>query len=135
MTNSRYRLERVKGNRGGLSLEAFDAHTGRARSPASLSGGEQFQASLALALGLADVVSQGGLASGQQLEALFVDEGFGSLDPESLDDAIYALSTLQATGRVVGVITPVEAMKARLHVGIEVGRLGEGRGATPVVNP
>jgi exonuclease SbcC len=135
MTTSRYRLERVKGNRGGLSLEAFDAHTGRARSPASLSGGEQFQASLALALGLADVVSQGGLASGKRFEALFVDEGFGSLDPDTLDEAIYALSMLQATGRVVGAITHVEAMKERLHVGIEVRRLGDGKGSTLVVNP
>ena len=66
---------------------------------------------------------------------LFVDEGFGSLDPDSLDDAIYALSMLRATGRVVGVITHVEAMKERLHVGIEVRRLGDGRGSTLVVNP
>ena len=135
MTTSRYKLARVKDVKGGLTLEVFDAHTGRARTTASLSGGEQFQASLALALGLADVVSHGGSASGRQFEALFVDEGFGSLDPDALDDAIAALSMLQAAGRVVGVITHVEAMKERMHVGIEVKRLPEGKGSTLVVNP
>ena len=135
MTSSRYQLGRAKGSRGGLTLEVFDAHTGRARTTASLSGGEQFQASLALALGLADVVSHGGTASGKLFEALFVDEGFGSLDPDALDDAISALSMLQAAGRVVGAITHVEAMKERLHVGIEVRRLADGKGSTLLVNP
>ena len=131
MTNLRYKLARA----AGLTLEVFDAHTGRSRATASLSGGEQFQASLSLALGLADVVSRGGVGSGKQFEALFVDEGFGSLDPNSLDDAIRALSLLQAAGRMVGAITHVEAMKERLHVGIEVKPLADGRGSTLVVNP
>ena len=135
MTSSRYTLRRVTGSRGGLTLEVFDAHTGRARNTASLSGGEQFQASLALALGLADVVSHGGAASGKQFEALFVDEGFGSLDSDALDDAMTALSMLQAAGRVVGAITHVEAMKERLHVGIEVKRLADGKGSTLVMHP
>jgi len=131
MTNKRYKLARA----AGLTLEVFDAHTGRSRATASLSGGEQFQASLSLALGLADVVSHGGVGSGKQFEALFVDEGFGSLDPNALDDAIRALSLLQAAGRMVGAITHVEAMKERLHVGIEVKPLADGRGSTLVVNP
>jgi exonuclease SbcC len=135
MTNLRYKLGRAAGVKGGLTLEVFDAHTGRSRATASLSGGEQFQASLSLALGLADVVSQGGVGSGKQFEALFVDEGFGSLDPNALDDAIRALSLLQAAGRMVGAITHVEAMKERLHVGIEVKPLADGRGSTLVVNP
>ncbi|MEI7753838.1 MAG: AAA family ATPase [Actinomycetota bacterium] len=135
MTNLRYKLGRAAGVKGGLTLEVFDAHTGRSRATASLSGGEQFQASLSLALGLADVVSHGGVGSGKRFEALFVDEGFGSLDPNALDDAIGALSLLHAAGRMVGAITHVEAMKERLHVGIEVKPLADGRGSTLVVNP
>lgn len=135
LTDHRYRLARMTGIKGGLGLEVFDAHTGRSRATASLSGGEQFQASLALALGLADVVSRGGSGSGKQFEALFVDEGFGSLDPDSLDDAIVALQQLQAAGRMVGAITHVEAMQQHLHVGIEVAALPDGRGSTLTVHP
>jgi exonuclease SbcC len=140
MTNGRYTL-RVKpeasdGRRTqGLGLEVFDAETGQARSTSSLSGGEQFQASLALALGLADVVSQGGVGSGHRFEALFVDEGFGALDPDALDDAIETLQSLHATGRTIGVITHVEAMKERLHVGIQVERRPDGRGSRLTVLP
>jgi len=137
MSAGRYALRRgasvVAGNRRtGLDLLVFDAHTGRERVPATLSGGERFQASLALALGLADVVSQGGTGSGRVFEALFVDEGFGSLDPDALDDAIEALQHLHATGRMVGVITHVEAMKQQLRTGIEVRLRDDGRGATIV---
>ncbi|CAB4324788.1 unannotated protein [freshwater metagenome] len=113
----------------------FDAHTGVARPPGSLSGGEQFQASLALALGLADVVSQGGSASGRVFEALFVDEGFGSLDPEALGQAVDALHQIHATGRTVGVITHVEAMKEDLQIGIRVDRLPDGNGSTLACHP
>ena len=135
MSGHRYRLLRDTASKGGLTLRVFDAHTGRDRATASLSGGEQFQASLSLALGLADVVSHGGAGSGKMFEALFVDEGFGSLDPESLDDAINALAQLHAAGRMVGAITHVEAMKQQLHVGIEVRALPNGRGSTLTVNP
>ena len=140
MTSGRYTIRRVAEHVGGrsargLDLEVLDAHTGRARSPRTLSGGEQFQASLALALGLADVVSQGGAGSGKRIEALFVDEGFGSLDPRALDDAIETLHQLQATGRMIGAITHVEAMKERLHPGIVVTRLPDGKGSTLRVNP
>jgi len=139
MTGGRYSLRRrhdvADGRKAfGLELEVLDAHTGRTRATSSLSGGEQFQASLALALGLADVVSHGGTASGKRFEALFVDEGFGSLDPMALHDAIGALHQLRATGRMVGVITHVEDLKRDLHVGIEVKRLGEGRGSTLAVH-
>ncbi|MSO87649.1 MAG: SMC family ATPase [Acidimicrobiia bacterium] len=140
MTSGRYTLHRgetkADGRRKyGLDLEVLDATTGRARSTCSLSGGEQFQASLALALGLADVVSHGGAASGKTFETLFVDEGFGSLDPRSLDDAIDTLHQLHATGRMVGAITHVEAMKQQLHLGIEVKRLPDAGGSTLVVHP
>jgi exonuclease SbcC len=66
---------------------------------------------------------------------LFVDEGFGSLDPRALDDAIETLHQLQSTGRMVGAITHVEAMKERLHTGIVVSRLPDGRGSTLTVIP
>lgn len=139
MSAGRYTLRRgdasIGGNRRtGLDLLVFDAHTGRERVPTTLSGGERFQASLALALGLADVVSQGGTGSGRVYEALFVDEGFGSLDPDALDDAISALQHLQSAGRMVGVITHVEAMKQQLRTGIEVRLRGDGRGAM-IVQP
>lgn len=137
MTSGRFQLLRTddaghRAKQAGLDLAVLDSHTGRARPPATLSGGEQFQASLALALGLADVVSAGGVASGRRFEALFVDEGFGSLDPEALDQAVDALHQIHATGRMVGVITHVEAMKQQLPTGIEVRRRTDGRGSTVV---
>lgn len=140
MTGERYTLKRREESRDarrtfGLDLDVFDAQTGRPRSTRSLSGGEQFQASLALALGLADVVSHGGTGSGKSFEALFVDEGFGSLSAQSLDDAIETLHQLHATGRMVGAITHVEAMKQQLHVGIEVRAREDGRGSTLLVHP
>ena len=128
MSNERYRLQREEAT-SSLDLEVFDSHTGKTRSPASLSGGEQFQASLSLALGMADVISQGGTGSGQQFDALFVDEGFGSLDAQALDDAIGALQMIQSGGRMVGAITHVEAMKERLPVGILVEPSSDGRGS------
>jgi len=140
MTAQRYTLRRAQepgdGRRAfGLDLDVVDAQTGRPRSTRSLSGGEQFQASLSLALGLADVVSHGGNSSGKRFEALFVDEGFGSLSAQALDDAIETLHQLHAAGRMVGAITHVEAMKQQLHVGIEVRRRDDGQGSTLVVHP
>jgi len=135
MTDGRYQLRRTddaghRGRQAGLDLEVLDSHTGRPRPPATLSGGEQFQASLALALGLADVVSLGGVGSGRRFEALFVDEGFGSLDPAALDQAVDALHQIHASGRMVGVITHVEAMKQQLPTGVEVAPRPDGRGST-----
>lgn len=135
MTSGRYSLQRKSSSDDGrvatgLDIEVLDSHTGRPRSPTSLSGGEQFQASLALALGLADVVSQGGTGSGKHPQALFIDEGFGSLDPKALDDVIDTLHQLQATGRLVGAVTHVPEMKERLHQGITVTRRPDGRGST-----
>ena len=139
MTNGRYQLQRTddaghRAKQAGLDLTVFDSHTGRARPPATLSGGEQFQASLALALGLADVVSLGGVGSGRRFEALFVDEGFGSLDPDALDQAVDALHHIHASGRMVGVITHVEAMKQQLPTGVEVVVRRDGRGSTLVTH-
>ena len=139
MSSGRYAIRRndEEGGHGakGLDLRIDDAHTGRSREPRSLSGGEQFQASLALALGLADVVSRAGSARSHSPEALFIDEGFGSLDQNALDEAIGTLHGLQEHGRMVGVITHVEAMKERLHPGIVVERRPDGRGSELTVNP
>lgn len=108
----------------GLGIEVLDAHTGLRRSPQSLSGGETFLASLALALGLAEVVTN--RAGGLRLDTLFVDEGFGSLDPETLDLAMRTLDELRAGGRTVGVISHVEAMKEQLPAQLVVTATPEG---------
>lgn len=123
MSNGRYRLlvQDTPSNQigqHGLDLVIDDAHTGRVRPSVSLSGGETFQASLALALGLADVVMVG--RAGLHLDALFVDEGFGSLDADAVDQAITVLDGLRSRGSMVGVITHVEALKSALPVAIEV---------------
>lgn len=112
----------------GLDLVVQDAHTGRSRPASSLSGGETFQASLALALGLADVVTAG--RSGLELDCIFIDEGFGSLDPDSLELAIDVLDGLRSRGSLVGVITHVGALKEALELGIEVRPLASGEGST-----
>jgi exonuclease SbcC len=78
-------------------------------------------------------VSLGGVGSGRRFEALFVDEGFGSLDPDALDQAVDALHQIHASGRMVGVITHVEAMKQQLPTGIEVVPRSDGRGSTLLV--
>jgi hypothetical protein len=103
---------------GGLDLEVQDSYTDTSRLVATLAGGESFLASLALALGLADVVQA--YAGGIRLDTVFVDEGFGSLDPESLDLALRALIDLQTGGRLVGIISHVPELKERIDVRLEV---------------
>lgn len=104
--------------RGGLGLDILDANTGAVRPTSTLSGGETFMASLALALGLADVVSEE--SGGIQLETLFIDEGFGTLDAETLDIVMGVLDELRAGGRAVGIVSHVAEMRhripSRLHV-------------------
>jgi exonuclease SbcC len=109
---------------GGLDLEVFDTHTGKYRDVSTLSGGEGFLASLSLALGLADFVQQ--YAGGIHLETIFVDEGFGSLDPETLDLAMEVLFDLQAGGRLVGIISHVEDLKTCVTARLEVTRDSRG---------
>lgn len=123
MTNGRYQLlrkmERSKGNiQSGLELLVFDQYTGQERHVKTLSGGESFKAALALALGLADVVQQ--YAGGVSLETMFIDEGFGTLDPESLDNAIETLMDIQSNGRLVGIISHVPELKERIDARLEV---------------
>ena len=109
---------RERAQAGGLDLYVTDSHTGHTRAVQTLSGGEQFLTSLALALALAEVVQQ--MSGGMELSSLFIDEGFGSLDGETLDTAIEVLRALQDSGRSVGVISHVEAMQHDLPVGIRV---------------
>ncbi|HWJ80228.1 MAG TPA: SbcC/MukB-like Walker B domain-containing protein, partial [Niallia sp.] len=123
MTSGRYQLQRKsdrsKGNvQSGLELLVFDQYTGQERHVKTLSGGESFKAALSLALGLADVVQQH--AGGISLETMFIDEGFGTLDPESLDQAIETLMDIQSSGRLVGIISHVPELKERMEVRLEV---------------
>ncbi|MCR2783688.1 MULTISPECIES: SMC family ATPase [unclassified Microbacterium] len=117
MSSGRYTLHHsdaraARGAASGLGIDVLDAHTGQLRPPQSLSGGETFLASLALALGLAEVVTA--RAGGMRLDTLFIDEGFGSLDADTLELAMRTLDELRAGGRTVGVISHVEAMKEQL---------------------
>lgn len=122
MSSGRYELQHDGAQHGasrfGLGIQVLDAHTGRARSAASLSGGETFLASLALALGLADVVSS--RAGGVSLDTLFIDEGFGSLDQETLATAMNVLDELRRGGRTVGVISHVTTMHEAIPAQLEV---------------
>jgi DNA repair protein SbcC/Rad50 len=123
MTRGRYRLHMAAGPRdrrsaSGLELEVFDEYTGDDRPVATLSGGEGFLASLALALGLAEVVES--LAGGVHLDTVFVDEGFGSLDEEALETAIDALMELQGRSRLVGIISHVTELQAVVPARLEV---------------
>ncbi len=123
MSDGRYRLLHsdslaARGAASGLGLEVLDAYTGRPRPAQSLSGGETFLASLALALGLAEVVT--GRAGGITLDTLFIDEGFGSLDAETLDTAMRTLDELRQGGRTVGVISHVESMKDQIPAQLQV---------------
>ncbi|MED3561995.1 SMC family ATPase, partial [Bacillus xiapuensis] len=123
MTSGRFHLrrktDRSKGNvQSGLELLVFDQYTGQERHVKTLSGGESFKAALSLALGLADVVQN--YAGGVSLETMFIDEGFGTLDPESLDQAIEALIDIQSSGRLVGIISHVPELKERIDARLEV---------------
>jgi len=102
----------------GLDLAINDAYTGKIRPVVTLSGGESFIASLALALALSDIVQQ--RSGGIQMDTLFVDEGFGSLDPESLQLAISTLVDLQSTGRTIGIISHVAELKEQMALRIDV---------------
>ena len=112
--SERYRLRRVEG--GELTLEIVDRHQADATRPMqSLSGGESFLASLALALGLSDLAGRN-----VRIDSLFIDEGFGSLDPETLDVALSALDALRLCNKTVGIISHVELLKERIPVQIRV---------------
>ncbi|MFI7388982.1 AAA family ATPase [Streptomyces tendae] len=128
MSSGRYTLvhsdDRSGRGRSGLGLHVVDAWTGRERDTATLSGGETFFASLALALGLADVVTDE--AGGVRLDTLFIDEGFGSLDDQTLDEVLDVLDALRERDRSVGIVSHVADLRRRIHAQLEVvkGRSG-----------
>jgi len=128
MTSGRYSLvhtdARRGGGRSGLGLLACDGWTGVDRDTSTLSGGETFLASLALALGLADVVTAE--AAGTPIEALFVDEGFGGLDEDTLEEVMTVLDSLREGGRMVGIVSHVTELRQRIPAQIQVrkGRSG-----------
>jgi DNA repair protein SbcC/Rad50 len=129
MSDQRYSLEhsarRGAGERrGGLSLLVRDDWSGESRDPATLSGGETFVVSLSLALGLADVITHE--VGGADLDTLFVDEGFGALDSETLDDVMDTLDSLRAGGRVVGVVSHVAEMRHRIPTRLHVTKRRQG---------
>ena len=129
----RYRLEHsderaARGARSGLGLRVLDQWTGHTRSTSTLSGGESFMASLALALGLADAVREE--AGGFDLGTLFIDEGFGTLDDDSLDQVLGVLDGLQSGGRTVGVVSHVADLRSRIPHQIAVHKTETGSTVT-----
>ncbi|RKD24505.1 hypothetical protein BEP19_08965 [Ammoniphilus oxalaticus] len=129
MTNGQFQLDRradreARGRQSGLGLDVLDAYTGQYRDVKSLSGGEKFKASLCLALGLSDVIQahDGGIS----IETMFIDEGFGSLDEESLQEAVDILVELQQSGRTIGVISHVQELKDAIPAVLEVQKTREG---------
>ncbi|MGL5633502.1 MAG: SbcC/MukB-like Walker B domain-containing protein [Sarcina sp.] len=131
MTSGRFELRRTENIKGGgtkgLDLSVLDNNTGFVRGINSLSGGESFKAALAIALGLADVIQSN--AGGVSIETMFIDEGFGTLDPDSLDSAIQCLLDLQSGGRLVGVISHVQELKERIDARLEVTMKPNNRGS------
>ena len=128
MSRGRYRLERSleEGGRGarGLDIAVFDAYTGASRPANTLSGGETFLASLGLAMGLADVIQS--YAGGIHLDTMFIDEGFGTLDPDTLDVAMETLVALQSQGRLVGIISHVPELQQQIGAHLVVAKTDEG---------
>ena len=128
MTGGQYDLKRRKTaqnnqSQSGLELDVIDHYNGTERSVRTLSGGESFKASLALALGLSDEVQQ---STGIRLDTLFVDEGFGSLDPESLNQAYRTLADLTEGNRLVGIISHVADLKEKIDRQIVVTKAKTG---------
>lgn len=136
MTGGRFTLEHVLDRgageqRGGLSLRVRDAWNGVERDPATLSGGETFVVSLALALGLADTVAHE--AGGTDIDTLFIDEGFGSLDADTLEDVMDTLDALRDGGRTVGLVSHVPELRSRITTQLEVSKGRSGSTLRPVL--
>ncbi|TFE23577.1 AAA family ATPase [Cohnella luojiensis] len=136
LSNGQFTLQRsdrleTRGKQSGLGLDVYDAYTGQNRDVKSMSGGEKFNASLCLALGMTDVIQayQGGIS----IEMMFIDEGFGSLDEDSLNKAITTLIDLQRSGRMIGVISHVQELKQAFPAVLEVSKTKEGHSRTAIV--
>lgn len=137
MSGGQYELKRRKeaeNNRSqsGLELDVIDHYNGTERSVKTLSGGESFKASLSLALGLSDEIQSS--AGGIKLDTMFVDEGFGSLDDESLDQAMRALQNLTEANRLVGIISHVTELKERIDKQIVVTKEKSGGSKATIIN-
>lgn len=136
LSNGQFELRRsdrleTHGKQSGLGLDVYDAYTGQDRDVKTLSGGEKFNAALCLALGMTDVIQshQGGVS----IEMMFIDEGFGSLDEESLQKAIQTLVDLQRAGRMIGVISHVQELKNALPACLEVNKTADGYSKTSFI--
>ncbi len=114
----------ARGRSGGLGLDILDAFSGRVRPAKTLSGGESFLASLSLALGLADVVAAE--SGGRQLDTIFIDEGFGSLDSDTLDLVMGTLDELRAGGRTVGLVSHVDELRQRIPSRLRISQTAVG---------
>ena len=136
LSNGQYKLvssdrQVGHGRKSGLSLDVYDSYTGQNRDVKTLSGGEKFNASLCLALGMADVIQS--FQGNVRIDTMFIDEGFGSLDEESLMRAIDTLIDLQKSGRIIGVISHVAELKAAIPAVLEVMKLKEGYSKTQFI--
>ncbi|WP_425427838.1 AAA family ATPase [Tenuibacillus multivorans] len=136
LSNGQFYLKRsdrqeARGRQSGLGLDVYDVYTGQDRDVKTLSGGEKFNASLCLALGMSDVIQsfQGGVS----IETMFIDEGFGSLDDESLNKAVDTLIDLQQSGRMIGVISHVQELKSTIPAVLEVKKSRDGYSQTEFV--
>ena len=136
LSNGQFHLIRsdrqeARGKQSGLGLDVYDSYTGQTRDVKTMSGGEKFNASLCLALGMADVIQsfQGNVS----IDTMFIDEGFGSLDEESLNKSIETLIDLQKSGRMIGVISHVQELKAAIPAILEVEKSKEGYSRTKFV--
>ena len=129
MTDSRYLLLRKKSSskisdKLGLELEVMDYYTGKKRDITSLSGGESFKASLSLALGMSDVIQS--YSGGIVLDTMFIDEGFGSLDSDSLEQAMNAIMMLNSNNKLIGIISHVNELNDRIDKKIVVTKSNNG---------
>ena len=136
MTEKRYQLVRKEeaskvSDKLGLELEVMDYYTGKRRDVKSLSGGESFKAALSLALGMSDTIQE--FSGGIVVEAMFIDEGFGSLDDESLDQAMNAIMMLSQGNKMIGIISHVNELKARIDKKIVVKKSSSGSSVSLVV--
>ncbi|MDV6377483.1 SMC family ATPase [Sporosarcina sp. GW1-11] len=136
LSNGQYELVRsdrqeMRGKQSGLGIDVNDAYTGQTRDVKTLSGGEKFNASLCLALGMADVIQS--FQGAVRMETMFIDEGFGALDEEAIQKAIDTLIALQQSGRMIGVISHIEEMKEAIPATLEVTKMKEGYSKTKFV--